>query len=79
MHTRMHVYVNTYRCPSSLDQISFTTKELGTVTLDLGSMADSNWMSSQGCYGTLRCVQGPCQGVLCCSVLQRVAMCGNAA
>ena len=47
-------------CPKSLDYIGFRTKELGLMQLDLAVLEDSNWGAANGCYGTLRCVDGPC-------------------
>ena len=63
-------------CPATLDQIAFQTAELGLMTLDLSVLSDSSWVSSSnGCYGTLKCVEGPCVGGQE-TVLERASRCG---
>ena len=66
------------QCPGSLNAISFETRELGAITLDLSVTADSNWIAANGCYGLLRCIAGPC-GDGQETAEEQAARCGGAA
>jgi len=48
-------------CETSVDLIKFDTVEFGSLLLDVTASSDASWISSTGCYGTLRCMQGPCE------------------
>jgi hypothetical protein len=63
-------------CPGTLDQIAIETAELGVMSIDLAVRSDSHWTSSNGCYGTLKCIEGPCEDGQE-TLMERTSRCGR--